>query len=273
MKNWERVLALWLMACSAVLAAGAQDRKRWEDVAPAPSERFPAAWYEGSTPTTMEAPVTGTPYSATMVTSYRLGAGGVKTTRLKWYRDSAGRTRTEEGAGSLTAPEEHGLTTGPRQVEVVDTVSHCSFRWVESLSGEPVRGPLVATVSCRPLKLTYAEGDDFAYVTAQVAADDPGPNPRGRTEPLGHKVIEGFDALGIRRVIYRRSDGKDLEPPVNVELWWSPTLKEQMWMGPVPDNEGIPRFELKDIQTGEPDAALFYPPANYRIVKEGDPVP
>ena len=249
-----------------------------------PSARFPAAWY----PTDREVgygalPVKGAPYSGDFMMSITVAASNGQQTRVesersRHYRDSAGRTRTEEVAPAHTPRRNEG-PIALRKIAVVDPVSHCAFTWDEPGPGEAANGPAVptATVGCDPVKLHYGaewsdEPDDPSMgAEGQVAKEERKGNETIRDQPLGTKTVNGIAALGMRRTIIL-DDGKTLDgklvPSTTVsETWWSPVIREVVSMGTVDASEPMPRFDLVNVTASEPDPGLFYPPANFRIVK------
>jgi hypothetical protein len=86
--------------------------------------------------------------------------------------------------------------------------------------------------------------------------------------------MDGLDCLGMRSTVTTTlPSNAGVQPPPRemvIERWWSPELNEVVWFGPVPAQSGLPTFELTDIHPGEPDPALFYPPAGYKIVHQVD---
>jgi hypothetical protein len=244
------------------------------DTAPAPSARFPAPWYAGTQWTSTQAPVTGAAYTATLVTTYTMPASAasamsVNQSSMK-YRDAAGRTRTEQPLGPLPTPEGTQGAEQRKEVEVNDVVTHCMFHW-----GEPWTGTerSIATVSC--FRTLYFSPWDTSWGTkAQVPSETTSFGRTIKTEPLGRKTINGLEALGTRMTTTTSTPANSGSPQQMVmERWWSPAINEVVWFGPATPQFGLPTFELRDIHPGDPDPSLFYPPVNYRIVKQGDPVP
>jgi hypothetical protein len=189
------------------------------------------------------------------------------------YRDGAGRTRDEQSLGGLDTSDGARLAKGRKEIEVNDVVAHCRFHWGEPWTGQD---PPIATVSCFST-LYYSQWDTSWGAKAQSASESSEVGRTIKTEPLGHKIIDGLDTLGIRSIVTNslpaKPDQPSGPPQMTLERWWSPQLNEVIRFGPVPPQWDFPLVELKDIRPGEPDPNLFYPPANYLIVKQGDPVP
>jgi hypothetical protein len=270
-------IAICFAAAVATALAAIGQSTQEPVAAPAPSARFPAAWYQDNRkpndawPST-QAPIPGAPYSATMVTTYAAPPeyhGPSFSQRGGWYRDSAGRTRTEETRGPVSVGD---ASAGPatKTVEVNDAVSHCMFHWSEpwTSTGDPI-----ATVSCSK-KVYFLPWDTSWGVKSQVADESAQPGRTTRNEPLGHKTINGLDCLGMRSTLTTTSPAqpgaqRSTQETV-LERWWSPELNVVVWFGPVPPQFGLPTFELKEIHAGEPDSTLFYPSANYKIIHQVD---
>jgi hypothetical protein len=268
-----------VFAVALVTALPAIGQSTQEPIAaPSPSAKFPAAWYQDNRkpydawPST-QAPIPGAPYSAIMVTTYAAPPeyhGPSLSQRGGWYRDSAGRTRTEEALGPVSVGD---ASVGPttKTVEVNDVVTHCMFHWSEPWisPGDPT-----ATVTCSK-KMYFSPWDTSWGVKSQAASESTQFSRTTRNQPLGHKTIDGLDCLGMRSTLTMTlpaEAGAQQSPQEMVmERWWSPELNVVVWLGPVSPQPGVPTFELKEIHAGEPDPILFYPPSNYKIVHQVDP--
>ena len=108
----------------------------------------------------------------------------------------------------------------------------------------------------------------WASVTSmQVAEEHPSSTETDRNEPLGERTFGGVQATGVRhtRIIQTAPTGKPQR--MVTEFWVSTELKELVAMyQEFPDGFSM---ELREIQLREPDATLFYPPANYKINPTG----
>ena len=145
---WLRVAGL--LAAGWMAGFGQQSPQIRADVAPPPSQRYPATWYppesvESIGPVTgTPLPITGAPFTGTQVmpTAMPMGAGRApleSRITVVTRRDSAGDTRTDE-----SVPGRPG-----RRVEVMDVVHHCRFEWVEPAVAAVNQ---IASVTCSPLK-------------------------------------------------------------------------------------------------------------------------
>jgi hypothetical protein len=248
------VASAWLIAISV---AGQQATH----VAPAPSARFPAAWYppDNDVSYTMT-PVTGAPYEARVVQ----GSQQDSHLPIEQYplqaRDSAGRTRTESPRGARTARD--GTQVEVREIGVNDPVSQCSFQWEEPWGvGNSVPA---ATVQCQARKAHYAGQAMWASAASMKPGEEhPSPDETDQTEALGERTFDGVRAVGYRRVRTIRNPQPEQTWTIESEIWSSPEMKEVVAIH-VKDAPSY-SMELRDIKLREPDPALFYPPANYKI--------
>jgi hypothetical protein len=242
-------------ACLAVSPLRGQETR---DVAPAPSARFPAAWYPPDNDVTYTmAPVKGAPYEARVMMGGPYPGLPIEQETLH-ARDSAGRTRID----TLQTRLKDGRPVTVHAVEVDDPVSHCSFHWLEPWVD---KNAPTATVSCMTRTLHYNGQPMWLSVASMQAAEEhPSSMETDRNEPLGERTFDGVRATGVRhtRIIQAVPTG---EPQTIVtEMWVSSEMKEVVALYPkAPDNFSL---ELRDIKLREPDPKLFYPPADYKIV-------
>ncbi len=269
-----------LVLCAKLMAQTPPAPTGRLDVAPPPSEKFPADWYAAQDPyhpapdggvVQTNAPVVRAPFSGTTVMSSAVSVPGrpPMKARMRTFtmRDSAGRTRTEEEL----APQMEGMPATPaslvnRQIEVNDVVTHCSFRWVEPARTEADK---TASVQCGPRTVTMQPDGMEGKMARQVAETvHPFPWQTMQIEPLGEKVVAGVKALGIRQTVTDAHMNAGQPQVTEIEIWWSPEIKQMVEMKPIGDPAGRPAIEMTDIKRGEPDPALFYPPAGYKIVTQ-----
>lgn len=195
MRRWTRVsgLALWLV-CRAAWPQTLESEAI--DVAPAPSARFPAAWYPPvSDVAYTTAPVRGAAYSGVMVitanfTDPTTGRAVTSVERMRQMRDSAGRQRTETPMGMSGKDRERVL------VEVSDPVSHCGFRWTEPVTegSQPTAG-----VNCMSPRLRYAHQTGVLDEVSAGVTEKREANMTVRTVSLGERSFPGgYRALGVR---------------------------------------------------------------------------
>jgi hypothetical protein len=267
-KSW--LLVFCLLAASGGAQVTAPSRT---DVAPPPSNLFPANWYPADDDVTYSsAAQRGAPYTATLVTTWRLrgpdGMPRILTQSGLQARDGAGRKREEM---AMPRPDEHGGVTMSHEVSVSDPVSHCSFRWMEPWAAP---GPPRAMVNCMPRTLHYTEQNIYAdAITSQPQELISNSDSTDRSEPLGTRRIEGFQATGMRR-IRTRPAAPSGAVVLTTEIWYSQELQELLELSQTLEpetqpNEGpLPYFKLTQIRREEPDETLFYPPDGYEIDPE-----
>ena len=229
------------------------------DVAPPPSARFPAAWYPPDNDVTSAMPsVKGAPYEARIVVQGMSSGLPMEQTPLQ-ARDGAGRMRTETLQMRLG---QDGKPITVREVEADDVVSHCGFHWIEPWVDKSVP---TATVSCMPRTLHYNSQPMWASVVSMKAAEEhPSSTETDRNEPLGVRTFDGMRAVGVRHTRILQPTTPENAQTTVTELWVSTEMKEVVAM--YQDFPGGFRMELRDIKLREPDAGMFYPPANYKII-------
>lgn len=252
--------------------------------APFIAEKFPVEWYSEAAqdpyhplpPFNLKnarMPTPATPFSAVTVMSSEVSLAGqppsVFEQRGASMRDSVGRTRTDE---QIDFPDLRNRSVfSARQVEVNDPVSHCSFRWIEPTRTDADKQ---ATVQCFPRSTSVPPDPVQSEIhpdameikmTRQVAeTTHPFPGQTLQIEPLGHKVVAGMDAFGVRQTLTDPSMYAGV--PLVTEIWWSSEIKEILLAKPIGDPAGRLIIEMTDIKRGDPDPALFYPPAGYKIL-------
>lgn len=256
------------------LVASAQERKAPEaaeilNIAPPPSDRFPAKWYPrvGDGTDVLQAPVVGKPYTAILETvsldPSPSGELARRVTRDFGARDRFGRTRSENVPGTWRVD---GEDVPIKRVTIFDPVSHCEFTWTEPT---PDRGAVqelrVAFVTCHPLTLRYKEFDLFATLDTDADGTNTHGDTTTQTEHLPPLQIDGVSVIRLR-VTNSVTDEKGQVKKWSREIWYSPDLKEFVRLGL---GEGG-SMALTDIRQLDPDPKLFYPPAGYSIERSPD---
>jgi hypothetical protein len=204
---------------------------------------------------------TGEPYSAErqIETEQTLADGThiVMKSRSRFWRDSAGRTRTE-----IFAPERPGAPEEPTAINIGDPVEGVGYYLTPS-NRTGVRNLLHSMVPPRlPLK----------------PAVNPTPPPPSRSmeltpltniEDLGTQMIQGVWARGSRQTITYpvNSQGNDRPIVVMIENWFSDELQTQVLSKRSDPRYGETVERLINIDRSEPDLELFRPPADYSITE------
>ncbi len=209
-------------------------------------------------------PVTGAPYSADTVVEHADATHiAQQNTTQHVARDSQGRVRIE---GKMTP-------TAPKLVQIFDPVA--GFDYI--LDDQNKVAHRIAVLPRPPDELTGGEDRTVVVgntgVVASASVIHPN-DPRRSTEQLGKKTIEGVLAEGTRRTTtwpagFRGSD----HPLVDVtETWYSPELKAMVLSKTTSARAGENTVKLTNISRAEPDASLFQPPKDYKIVDDQDSV-
>jgi hypothetical protein len=261
-----------LLFCLAAASAHAQAKPPVStDLAPPPSSRFPASWYPADNDiTNTSAPQRGSPYSATLITTWQLRDPNGNTRPLSnstfQARDAAGRKRDEV---EMPRPDGHGGVIKAHEVSIGDPVSHCSFRWMEPWVAT---GPPTATVTCMPRTVHFTPQNIYADELSNAPQDrNSFPGVTDRSEPLGTRRIEDLDATGVRHTRTRTEAQSGKTTVLITEIWYSSQLQELLEMrltespGTQPENSPLPNYKLTEIHRGDPDEKLFYPPDGYKI--------
>lgn len=91
-----------------------------------------------------------------------------------------------------------------------------------------------------------------------------------RVSDLETRTINGVLARGGRRTVTipKNTQGNDRDLVVTMEIWTSPELQITMFMETQDPRIGDTTMDLENFSRAEPDAALFAPPADLRIVDE-----
>jgi len=204
--------------------------------------------------------VTGRPYSATL-TFERTATDGTRMIQpaRRVYRDSQGRTRTEEQRSTIY-PAAPFLA-----VEIVDPVAGYSYL-VDSEN--PVAHRLAIRVASKP-----AARPKVMCATSPLGGTSTLPGGIvAVTEPLGEQTIEGAVFCGSKwTATYPAGSMFHNDRPVKVvnEMWnaWDDGLPFFLPKNSMPGGETSLTW-IKDVSLSEPDPALFRPPADYAIVEE-----
>ena len=213
--------------------------------------------------------VIGHPYSADQVTErVQTLADGMCITQTmqttKFYRDSAGRTRTEH---VFTPPPGAVMAVGPNFIQIADPVA--GYRYMLDPRTQTARRSAFAPAMQRPNMVAAAKPALPANAAATAAT-----RPDRSRESLGTQTIEGVLAEGTRTTTTfpEGSMGNDRPITTVTEIWMSPDLKTMVLSKSSDPRYGDSTTKLTNIVTAEPDPALFQVPAEYPIVDEPAPV-
>lgn len=202
----------------------------------------------------------GEPYSATFEEemSQTLADGTHierHTLTQKQYRDSQGRTRTEEYIVDPAILNANSKT--PSSITIRDPATGAIF----VLSPQehtarqllPRKRPDSSTISPPP----------------EVRRQAQAPRPRIEREDLGAQTIDGLYATGMRSTatIPTGAQGNDRPIAVVTEIWANPDLKINVLVKTSDPRGGEHTIRLTNIDRSEPDPTLFEVPTDYTIVQ------
>jgi len=198
-------------------------------------------------------PITGAPYSGEGTTTVKLrlydGTQIERHVSARFYRDSAGRVRREQGLLGLEALKPS--RDSENVVMILDPVAGV-FYSLNPGSHQALRMPTSSPA--------------LAEKPATPSASAP------KEESLGTRQIEGLTAVGRRTVtvIPAGQIGNDRPIEVTDERWESPELKIVLLTRHHDPRTGDIEYRLTNISRAEPARELFKVPSNYTIV-DGPP--
>ena len=203
----------------------------------------------------------GVPYSAKRVwvaTDVRADGTRVPQNRSAlFYRDSAGRTRTEAQVV---------LRDSPWMTTIMDPICGCEYVLDP---GNKIAHRLVGVhIDTRPMPSPSAARGSEELQPATVP-----PNAIvAHTEDLGTRTMQGLSARGTKTTISYPPgtlENNDHTIVAETETWVAASLgnvsvSERTVTPDRPDSS----YTLENVVVGEPKAELFMPPPDYRIVEE-----
>lgn len=235
--------------------------------------------------------VKGAPYAAEAITeSLQILGNGTKLaqkTTARVYRDSEGRTRREQSAGTIGPFGAAGAT--PRMVFINDPIAGIAYTlYPDTRTGYKVTIP--------PAKVVIEPGRKDTPDEAGKREDKQRPKPgrpappggageiehpsfmpdnangESRFESLGKRTIEGFHADGERVtvIIPINQIGNDQPLEIVEERWKSPELRTTLWSKTSDPRWGETTYQLININRDEPDRSLFIAPSDY-VIEESRP--
>jgi hypothetical protein len=219
--------------------------------------------------------IAGRPYSAEQVMEHvQTLADGTHITqttqRTKFYRDSAGRTRTEH---SFTPPAGVVMAAVPSFIQIADPVA--GYRYMLNSQNQTARRSAFAPTLQRPNVTAVPKPAPPAVLPVNAAGPAAArPHPEMSHESLGTQTIEGVLAEGTRTTMTfpEGSIGNDRPITTVTETWMSSDLKTVVLSKSSDPRYGESTTKLTDIVMAEPDPALFQIPGDYSIVDEQGPV-
>ena len=211
-------------------------------------------------------PVVPQPYQAEfLITSVQTLANGTtithKTRRIE-ARDADGRQVTISISVSPIGggpSEVDGQMSDPRDGSATFWMSRTHEAWIHELPPPEQRhgcwqGP------------GYAR--NYGYGPAQHRTDSAGSGRTVVAENLGTRIVHGIEAEGVRRTttIPKGQMGNDAPLVTTREEWWDRPLNLVIQSETDDPIRGKSSWTLLSLKLGEPDPALFKPPADYKVI-------
>jgi hypothetical protein len=209
--------------------------------------------------------VKGAPFSADVVTettqTLQDGNHIHQTTTVKMYRDSEGRTRSEQSLKNL-----NGLAPNanlPAVVFINDPVAGANY----------ALNPGAHTANKSTWNRPMGRGPERP---ANSDAASPGPprasrrasaNPNVKTEALGSQTIEGVQADGTRTTMTIPAGHIGNEQPIQIvtETWYSQELKTVVLTRRSDPRSGETVTRMSNVSRAEPPSTLFQVPIDYKV--------
>jgi len=184
-------------------------------------------------------------------------------------RDSAGRTMNEMPGGCMLGSD--GQMHEIRNISVYDPVARTNSTWQIGNDNQPK----VARVFHQPQPMKQPDPDPAELERRQkqmqaAQAQMQQQRKETRTESLGIKDFNGIAAEGTRitRTIPAGKEGNDQPLLVINETWRSKELGLTLMTISDDPRRGRTTTEYEELNRGEPDPALFSPPANYTVMEQ-----
>jgi len=216
----------------------------------------------------------GRPYSAEELSQQtQILPDGTRVIRTSYsgyfYRDSAGRTRTEQRLPQSPVLKQAETPVVP---EIFDPVAGCIYYLdVANRVAHRVELPQPIKALTPPAGLVFPMSPPLMIIAAP--GQSPGPAPERVSEPLGTQVIDGIQIRGIRTTTTYAigTMGNDRPISATTEIWTSPELNAVISSKISDPRQGDRIQTLSNISRDEPDAELFEVPQGYQVVDETGP--
>lgn len=251
---WIRVTVVGLLAAAVCLFA--------QNPPPGGRGRFgggPNARFLGAEAGPPGRVVRNAPYSAEMITesTQTLADGNHirQSTTARVFRDSEGRTRTEQSLKGLGALA--GNTDLPNVIFIGDPVAGTTY----------ALNPSAKTATKRGWMRPGRSGPPSSDRTAQKARRRESMDANMKTESLGRQTIDGVAADGTRTTTTIPAGELGNEQPLQIvtERWYSPDLQIFVLTRRSDPRTGETITRFANISRAEPAHALFEVPADYKV--------
>jgi hypothetical protein len=185
-------------------------------------------------------------------------------------RDSQGRVRIEGSAGKYKtkSPDSEQREVERHVIWICDPVSQNSFRLDNVDKTATVQAPRSRSPHLPPQRTPGFEAQQ-SFCTRLFAMRKAMRN--ARTEDLGHKLISGYNAVGLRDWHVPLLPGAEAKLPTSFsDMWCSDDLGaliQQARVSVSPSGPHSSETTLQNIDRREPDPQLFQIPPDYTIVE------
>jgi hypothetical protein len=294
MRTKQRLLILSCLLVAGSFITQAQEKK------PAPNPSTDGTFKVLASKPAFGKLVKGAPYSATATTErvQTLNDGNqiVRKNESKLYRDSEGRTRTEQTLETIGKWTAEGAAK--QFIAINDPVAGVSFsldpqtrtahknvyglqkpapvEWHENFKVNE-RAVTQAEFEALKEKIETKSASDKAALQI-IPSKESKPwelqvgisgDPRKKLENLGKQVIEGVEVVGTRSTytIPAGEIGNTLPIEVVEETWYSPELQLMVLTKSRDPRSGETSYRLTNLNRSEPDRSLFEVPADYTVTK------
>jgi len=221
------------------------------------------------------APFSATQFSETTTITQSDGTASSETVTSTIYRDRKGRTRRDvfgvQSGGSAGAPATPTRSVINDPVSgfsyTLDHTTHIARRSIyvgernlpEDSSTQP--GDSVARQNVLPVPLTAGVRNSSLRQSANDAFSG------RKAEPLGTREIEHVLSEGTRvtMTVPANQAGNEQSFEIVVERWYSPEIKAVVLVQRTDPRKGNSTYRLTNIERGEPAAAFFSVPSEYKI--------
>jgi hypothetical protein len=209
----------------------------------------------------------GKPFSAEEISQQKqLLADGSSITRSSastfYYRDSAGRVRTERPINVLGQVKASAIPTIP---EIFDPVSgYCYF--LDDLNRIAYRIEIP-----KPIKmLSPSKALDPIVTPGAIVRVD---KTISSTEDLGTKYADGLEIIGTRNITTYPAGFMGSDKPIasTSEFWRSPELNIMVIIRTIDPRSGETIQSLVNVNRDEPDPELFKATRGYKVVDPTEP--
>jgi hypothetical protein len=297
--NLVRLLCIGLLLTAVSLSASAQERASGQADPTEGTFRLVAAQ------SSIGKLVKNQPYSATAITEtiQTLSDGNqiIRNNQAKLYRDSQGRTRSEQTLGTIGKWSSDG--EAPQVIAVNDPVAGVSFtldsrkrtafksvvgintkdtgditenlneRW--GITASRLKQAAMDQAMAEKKEMLAKQGkslppvslDELKQLKMKMASADGKRTNEAKKVALGKQVIEGIetDGLSVTITIPAGEIGNKLPIEVTTETWYSPELQMVVLSKHHDPRSGDTNYHLTNITRSEPDRSLFEIPADYSV--------